>query len=68
MREFQILIEKLINVKLNQSTFNIPLNCIFDIDLRNLIVLLYSISPSTKLHPNLKYDSQDTMIVAWANP
>ena len=39
MRVSQILTEKLINVKLNQSTFDIPLYCIFDIDLRNLIVL-----------------------------
>jgi hypothetical protein len=40
MRESQILTENLINVKLNQSTFDIPsLNCVFDIDLRNLIVL-----------------------------
>jgi hypothetical protein len=40
MRVSQILTEKLLNVKLNQSTFDIPLkNCIFDIDLRNLIVL-----------------------------
>jgi hypothetical protein len=40
MRVSQVLTEKLINVKLNQSTtFDIPLSCIFDIDLRNLIVL-----------------------------
>ena len=39
MRVSQILTEKLINVKLNRSTFDITLNCIFDIDLRNLTVL-----------------------------
>jgi hypothetical protein len=37
MRVSQILTEKLVNVKLNQSTFDIPLHCIFDIDLRSLI-------------------------------
>ena len=41
MRVSQILTEKLINVKLNQSIFDIPLNCILDINLRNLIVLQY---------------------------
>jgi hypothetical protein len=45
MRVSQILTEELINVKLNQSTFDIPLKCIiFDIDLRNLIVLQSSLN------------------------
>ena len=35
MRVYQIVAEELINVKLNQSTFDIPLNCIFDIDYRS---------------------------------
>ena len=48
MRVSQKLTEKLINANLSQSTFDIPfVNCIFDIDLRNLIVVLQNSRTST---------------------